>query len=232
MNSVFNHAIRQTQSLKRELDSFRAAPSSAPLSLQGQIAATLQSLQRTVDEYGELVGKELSRDRQEKGRVRLDNFRHEISAAKEQFKQLKLQREEATFNERRSELLERRQFQSSTPDNPYDSSHNQDTSNNSHNPSTVNKMDGLLGENSALHRSGQQLDDFLERGRAVLGDLAEQRDILNRTQTKIRSVANTLGISNETIRLVERRARQDKWVFYGGVFLMLLSFYYILRWLS
>ena len=62
-----------------------------------------------------------------------------------------------------------------------------------------------------------QLDEYLERGRAVLGDLGQQREILKGTQKRLYSVANTLGISGDTIRMVERRAKQDKWMFGGGV---------------
>ncbi len=62
-----------------------------------------------------------------------------------------------------------------------------------------------------------QLDEYLERGRAVLGDLGQQREILKGTQRKLYSVANTLGVSGDTIRMVERRAKQDKWIFWGGV---------------
>ena len=61
-----------------------------------------------------------------------------------------------------------------------------------------------------------QLDEYLERGRAVLGDLSQQREILKGTQRRLYSVANTLGISGDTIRMVERRAKQDKWIFGGG----------------
>jgi DNA-binding XRE family transcriptional regulator len=62
-----------------------------------------------------------------------------------------------------------------------------------------------------------QLDEYLERGRAVLGDLGQQREMLKGTQRKLYSVANTLGVSGDTIRMVERRAKQDKWIFWGGV---------------
>ena len=61
------------------------------------------------------------------------------------------------------------------------------------------------------------LDEYLERGRAVLGDLGDQRDMLKGTQKKLYSVGTTLGISGDTIRMVERRARQDKWIFWAGV---------------
>ena len=61
------------------------------------------------------------------------------------------------------------------------------------------------------------LDEYLERGRAVLGDLGDQREMLKGTQKKLYSVANTLGVSGDTIRMVERRAKQDKWIFWAGV---------------
>lgn len=60
------------------------------------------------------------------------------------------------------------------------------------------------------------LDEYLERGRAVLGDLGDQREMLKGTQKKLYSVANTLGISGDTIRMVEKRAKQDKWIFWAG----------------
>lgn len=67
-----------------------------------------------------------------------------------------------------------------------------------------------------MSSTNSQLDEYLERGRAVLGDLGHQREILKGTQRKLYSVANTLGVSGDTIRMVERRAKQDKWIFWGG----------------
>jgi len=68
-----------------------------------------------------------------------------------------------------------------------------------------------------MSQTNAQLDEFLDRGRAVLGDLGQQREMLKGTQRRLYSVANTLGVSGDTIRMVERRARQDKWVFGAGV---------------
>ena len=70
-----------------------------------------------------------------------------------------------------------------------------------------------------MSSTNAQLDEYLERGRAVLGDLGHQREILKGTQKKLYSVANTLGVSGDTIRMVERRAKQDKWIFYVGALL-------------
>ena len=61
------------------------------------------------------------------------------------------------------------------------------------------------------------LDEYLERGRAIVGDLGDQREMLKGTQKKLYSVGTTLGISGDTIRMIERRAKQDKWIFWAGV---------------
>ena len=74
-----------------------------------------------------------------------------------------------------------------------------------------------LREQSFFAQTNSQLDEFLDRGRAVLGDLGQQREMLKGTQRRLYSVANTLGISRDTIRMAERRAKQDKWIFWGGV---------------
>jgi len=68
-----------------------------------------------------------------------------------------------------------------------------------------------------MSQTNAQLDEYLERGRAVLGNLGEQREMLKGTQKKLYSVATTLGVSGDTIRMVERRAKKDKWIFWAGV---------------
>ncbi|KAL8788837.1 MAG: hypothetical protein Q9213_001508, partial [Squamulea squamosa] len=69
---------------------------------------------------------------------------------------------------------------------------------------------------SFMASTNTALDEYLERGRAVLGDLGQQKEILKGTQKRLYGVANTLGVSGETIRMVERRAKQDKWIFWAG----------------
>jgi Golgi SNAP receptor complex protein 2 len=96
----------------------------------------------------------------------------------------------------------------------------------------MSRAEGLERESNVLGRAGQQLDEFIAGAQSVLQDLGEQREFLRSTQRALYSVGNTLGLSNETIRMVERRALQDKWIFYAGVIVMFVSFYYILKWFS
>ena len=87
-----------------------------------------------------------------------------------------------------------------------------------------------LRENNFFSSANQTLDEYLERGRAVLGDLGEQRDMLKGTQRKLYNIGNTLGISGDTIRMVERRAKEDKFFFWGGVVIFIIFVYFVLRW--
>ncbi len=82
-----------------------------------------------------------------------------------------------------------------------------------------------------MESTNAQLDEFLDRGRAVLGDLGHQREILKGTQKKLYSAAATLGISGDTIRMVERRVKQDKWIFWVSIVAFFGLCYLVLRWL-
>lgn len=86
-------------------------------------------------------------------------------------------------------------------------------------------------EQGFLQQASTQMDEFLERGADVLGNLGQQREMLKNTQRKLYSVGNTLGISGDTIRMVERRAKQDKWIFWGGVIVFFVFCYLVIRWL-
>ena len=88
-----------------------------------------------------------------------------------------------------------------------------------------------MREQTFLSSTNTQLDEFIERGRAVLGDLGQQREILKGTQRRLYSVANTLGVSGETIRRVERRAKQDKVIFWAGVVIFFLFCWAVLHFL-
>lgn len=142
----------------------------------------------------------------------------------------------------RQELLGRRPHHTATPDNPY--SNAAIASNPSvHNPWAPKDREGMSGgeqvsreahafrEQNFFANTNSALDEYLARGQAVLGDLGQQREMLKGTQKRLYSVANTLGISGDTIRMVERRAKQDKWIFGVGVVVFFLFCWLVLHYL-
>ncbi|CAI7571706.1 unnamed protein product [Penicillium discolor] len=241
MNSLFNSALKQSSSIRRDLDTFSQSPTTSSPALQGQLAASLASLSRTVDDYSALSKKELIPEKQQKAFDRIKNFRSELADYRTQFDRLRKEREDAQSVSNHNELLGRRPHHAATPENPYaQSSLPQNTSafapsssglGFGASPADYNRETNALREQSFFSNTHNQLDDFLDRGRAVLADLGQQREVLKGTQRRLYSVANTLGVSGDTIRMVERRARQDKWIFWGGVVIFVLFCWAVLHFL-
>lgn len=232
-NPLFNSALKQSNAVRRDLDTFATSPLTASPALQGQISTTLTSLTRTVADYENLSRSELNAEKKEKAVERIKNFRADLASYRTQYDQLKKEREASINAGMRSELMGRRPHHAATPENPYaHASSSSRGGGGAFGPAHGNAQDGLsfgggaqnftreehaLREQNFFATANSQLDEFLDRGRAVLGDLGQQREILKGTQKRLYNVANTLGVSGDTIRMVERRAMQDKWIFWGGV---------------
>lgn len=86
-----------------------------------------------------------------------------------------------------------------------------------------------LREQNFFANTHSALDEYLARGQAVLGDLGQQREMLKGTQKRLYSVANTLGVSGDTIRMVERRAKEDKWIFGAGCVIFFVFCWLVLK---
>ncbi|KAI1332311.1 V-snare-domain-containing protein [Xylariaceae sp. FL0255] len=246
MNTQFNSALKQSTSIKRDLANLTSSLDDAPTpAALGSLSASLTSFSRTLDEYSALSKQELNPAKQDKAQERLRNFRAELTDFRQQLDSLKTQRENAAHAQTRSELLGRRPFTTSTPENPY--AHATTSS-----PSAVPNRYGsgaiaaaemdmgsgdytrethALREQNFFASTNNALDEYIARGQAVLGDLGTQRDMLKNTQRKLYSVANTLGVSGDTIRMVERRAKQDKWIFWGGVVIFFLFCWLVIHFL-
>lgn len=94
------------------------------------------------------------------------------------------------------------------------------------------RTNAALSEHDFLSTTSQTLDAYLSQGQAVLSNLASQRDVLKGTQRRLRSAANTLGLSRNTIAFVERRTREDWYILLGGGVVTLVCFYMILKYLG
>jgi Golgi SNAP receptor complex protein 2 len=108
MNSLYNAGVRQTSSLQTDLEKLRNGDTSPALlgmsSMQedtqtsyaylGQISASLQAMNRTIDDYDSMVKREMIKAKQEKGGLRVQKFRSDYTEFKTQFEQLKAENAE------------------------------------------------------------------------------------------------------------------------------------------
>lgn len=113
--------------------------------------------------------------------------------------QQKRQRREMEINER-EQLLTRR-FQT--------------------NADTTIELDHSLHHNTQMQNAHRGVDEMLSTGGNILGSLRNQRELLKGARNKMHSIGNTLGLSDHTIRLIERRLTEDRYVMFGGMFVTL-----------
>ncbi|KAI8887687.1 V-snare-domain-containing protein [Backusella circina FSU 941] len=218
MNSLYNHALKQSHSLQRDLDKFQSGQDSSA-GLQGQISVSLGGLQRSIDEYESVARGELIPVKKETALTRVGKFRHDLQEMKTRFESIKKQQEVAQNEQNRDQLLRRPNRGGSgnqAPEYPYQ---------------PMSRDEFAMREQSFARNTESQLDDFIGQAQNLLENLTDQHGILKKTQKKILDTANHLGLSQNVIRYIERRSAQDKWIFYGGivvtVFIMWLIIHYL-----
>jgi Golgi SNAP receptor complex protein 2 len=265
-NTAFNSALKQSTSIRKDLSALvsptytsadpsqQPSPSALTPAALGSLSASLTAFARTLDEYNALARQELNPTKQEKALERIRNFRSELHSYRAQFDGLKAARDEVVQTQNRAELLGRRPFVTSTPENPYANATATASSSSGYGISSGGGGGGMGGHarnGSGAERGGgggdtsreahvmreqgffastnSALDEYIARGQAVLGDLGTQKETLKGAQKRLYDVAGTLGLSGNTIRMIERRAKQDKWIFWGGVIVFFLFCWLVLH---
>ncbi|KAG2382335.1 hypothetical protein C9374_005537 [Naegleria lovaniensis] len=87
-------------------------------------------------------------------------------------------------------------------------------------------------QNRSLDNSNRLIEQMKSVGIDVASMLSEQRQTMKMVHEKVLGMASTLGISQSTIRTIERRYLRDKYLIYIGMFLITLLlifvYYYML----
>lgn len=213
-NAIHNHAVRQVASIRKDLGVFASDVSSAPLSLQGSIAAGITQLSKTVDEYESFARQETEPEKQEKTQLKLNKFRSDLAELRQKLAELKREREELNTEVNRSALLNRRPQAS---ENPYDQ------------PSAA-MAQGLHKERETLNRGNAQLDEILAMGRETFEELVHSNRAIEMIGQKLTGTLSTLGVSQDTIRVIQRRAKEDRLVFGVCVVVFFVCCYYVYKW--
>mmetsp|Transcript_5315 Transcript_5315/g.13353 ORF Transcript_5315/g.13353 Transcript_5315/m.13353 type:complete len:204 (+) Transcript_5315:172-783(+) len=90
--------------------------------------------------------------------------------------------------------------------------------------------DDLLEAEDSYARSGNQVDELMETGRASLDSLRAQRERLKNTHRNALDMINKLGLSDTVMRLINSRNRQDRKIVVGGFVGLFVLFYLCMRW--
>lgn len=96
---------------------------------------------------------------------------------------------------------------------------------------TAIMIDHALQHNTSLQNAHRGMDELLGSGSSILTGLREQRVTLKGAHKKILDIANTLGLSNTVMRLIEKRTYQDKYVLFGGMFITCVIMILVVKYL-
>lgn len=93
-------------------------------------------------------------------------------------------------------------------------------------------IDHSVQHNMSLQNANRGVDDMLRSGSSILENMREQRNTLKGAHRRMIDIANTLGLSNTTMRLIERRASEDKYILFGGMFITLVVIILLILYLT
>lgn len=104
------------------------------------------------------------------------------------------------------------------------------------NSETSIDIDYSLQHHNSMLNAHRGVDDMLMTGNSTLDSLRSQREKLKGAHKRILDIGNTLGLSNHTMRWIENRISQDKYVLYIGMVVTLLVIfifiYYFVFWIE
>jgi len=90
--------------------------------------------------------------------------------------------------------------------------------------STVNstQMQKLAEEGESIDRSISTAFDLESLGHSILSSIGQQNEQIKNIQSKLREMANNLGLHRSIIKIIERRQIVDKILVYGGMIFTLI----------
>ncbi|KAG7243550.1 hypothetical protein INR49_011106 [Caranx melampygus] len=163
--------------------------------LQARIDQIFNHLERL-----EILASKEPPNRRQNAKLRVDQLKYDVQHLRTALQNFQHRRYAREAQEREREELMSRTFTTNDAD-------------------TSIPIDETLQFNSSLHNAHKGMDDLLGSGSSILNGLRDQRSTLKGTHKKMLDVANMLGLSNTVMRLIERRATQDKFIMIGGMLL-------------
>ncbi|XP_050071125.1 probable Golgi SNAP receptor complex member 2 [Anopheles maculipalpis] len=188
-----NSLIQETQQCFQRLNDSRFDSSE----IEHDIAMKITTVNGNCDRLDVLLFKVPVAQRQN-AKMRVDQLKYDIRHLQAALKlyQDKKQRRETELAERES-LLNKR-FTANTE--------------------TSIDIDYSLQHHNSMQNAHRGVDEMIWTGSNVLDGLRSQRETLKGARKRILDVGNTLGLSNQTMKMIERRLVEDKYVMYGGMF--------------
>lgn len=199
MEVLYHQTSKLVHEVQGSLGTLERAPSNDPslIAIENEIHSRIDEILSNCERLDILVNKEPP-TRRANAKLRVDQLKYDCQHLQASVRNVQNRRFLREQEEREREALLSHHFE------PNDSS-------------TSVMIDAALQHNQRLTDAHHGMDDLLSSGTSILSSLREQRMTLKGAHKKILDIANTLGLSNTVMRLIEKRASQDKIILFGGM---------------
>ncbi|XP_050515629.1 probable Golgi SNAP receptor complex member 2 [Diabrotica virgifera virgifera] len=201
MDTLYNQTNKLIQQTQANFQLLEGSGKNA-LDIEGDIQQKLDVINSNCNKL-DLYTLKVPLDQRQNAKMRCDQLKYDsrhLQAALAAAQQKRLRRE-AAANER-EQLLNRR-F-TANPD------------------MTSINIDYAVQHQGSLQNAHRGVDEMLVTGNNTLDSLRSQRATLKGAHKRIMDMANTLGLSNHTMKLIEKRVHEDKFIFLLGVFITVI----------
>ncbi|XP_010559603.1 Golgi SNAP receptor complex member 2 isoform X1 [Harpia harpyja] len=180
--------------------------------VENEIQARIDNIFSNLERLEILSSKEPPNKRQN-AKLRVDQLKYDVQHLQTALRNFQHRRYIREQQERQREELLARTFTTNDSD-------------------TTIPIDETLQFNESLQNAHRGMDDLIGSGTNILQGLRDQRVTLKGTHKKILDVANMLGLSNTVMRLIEKRAFQDKYFMIGGMILTCVIMFLVVQYLT
>ncbi|XP_064030541.1 Golgi SNAP receptor complex member 2 isoform X1 [Pogoniulus pusillus] len=212
MEALYQQTNRQLHEVQSYMGRLETSDKASVHSVENEIQARIDDICGSLQRLEVLCSKEPP-SRRQNAKLRVEQLKYDVQHLQTALSNFQHRRQAREQQERQRQELLARTF----------------TANDS---ATSIPIDESLQFNESLQSAHRGVDELLGSGTSILQGLRDQRVTLKGTQRKLLDVANMLGLSNTVMRLIEKRALQDKYLMAGGMLLTCLLMLLVVQYLT
>ncbi|XP_078501227.1 Golgi SNAP receptor complex member 2 isoform X1 [Lissotriton helveticus] len=212
MEALYHQTNKQVHEVQCHMGRLETSDKQSIHLVENEIQARIDKSFSNLERLEILYSKEPPNKRQN-AKLRVDQLKYDVQHLQTALRNFQQRRYAHEQQEREREELMTRTY----------------TTNDS---ATTIPIDETLQFNSSLHNAHRGMDELLGSGTSILEGLRDQRKTLKGAQKKILDVANMLGLSNTVMRLIEKRAFQDKAIMIAGMVVTCVIMFLVVKYLT
>ncbi|XP_023646404.1 Golgi SNAP receptor complex member 2 [Paramormyrops kingsleyae] len=212
METLYHETNKQIQDVQSRMGRLETTDREYIGLLEEELQAKINQIFRHLERLEILASKEPP-NRRQNAKLRVDQLKYDIQHLQSGLRNFQQRRYVREVQERERDELMARTFTTNDAD-------------------TSISIDETLQFNTSLNDAHKGMDDLLASGGSILDGLRDQRSTLKGTHKKMLDVANMLGLSNTVMRLIEKRAFQDKFIMIGGMLVTCIVIVLVIKYLS